>query len=44
MKCGSGHVLSGSPGRTSADAEEGRDLLKSWSSGSTESGTSDLWQ
>ena len=32
----------GSPGRTSA--EEERDLSKSWPSGSTESGTSDLWQ
>ena len=32
----------GSPARTSA--EEGRDLLKSWPSGSTESGTADLWQ
>ena len=31
----------GSPGRTSVVAE--RDLLKSWPSGSTESGISDLW-
>ena len=26
------------------NAEEERDLSKSWPSGSTESGTSDLWQ
>ena len=32
----------GSPGRTSVEDE--RDLSKSWPSGSTESGTSDLWQ
>ena len=32
----------GSPGRTSGKEE--RDLSKSWPSGSTESGTSDLWQ
>ena len=32
----------GNPGRTSAENE--RDLSKSWPSGSTESGTSDLWQ
>ena len=32
----------GSPSRTSAEDE--RDLLKSWPSGRTESGTSDLWQ
>ena len=36
--------ISGSPGRTSADAEKERDLSKSWPSGSTESETSDLWQ
>ena len=32
----------GSPGRTSVKDE--RDLSKSWPSGSTESGISDLWQ
>ena len=32
----------GSPGRISAEDE--RDLSKSWPSGSTDSGTSDLWQ
>ena len=32
----------GSPGRTSA--EDARDLSKSCPSGTTESGTSDLWQ
>ena len=32
----------GSPGRTRA--EEERDLSKFWPSGSTESGTSDLWK
>ena len=38
MKCGSGLNLFGSPGRTSVESFE------SWPSGSTESGTSDLWQ
>ena len=42
MKCGNDLTLFGSPGRTNAEGE--RDLSKSWPSGSTESGTSDLWQ
>ena len=42
MKCGRGLSIFGSSGRTSVEDE--RDLLKSWPSGSTESGTSDLWQ
>ena len=41
MKCGWTPIFGG-PGRTSAEDE--RDLSKSWPSGSTESGTSDLWQ
>ena len=46
MKCGRNAEVDlpifGSPSRTSA--EEERDISKSWPSGSTESGTSGLWQ
>ena len=37
-----GLPILGSPGRTNVEDE--RDLSKTWPSGSTESGTSDLWQ
>ena len=42
MKCGRDLPIFGSPDITSAEDE--RDLPKPWPSGSTESGTSDLWQ